>query len=176
MVVHARMAPDPVRGVCFNPSCSFDMFVCHCSFVTMSWPGLSPCQFSSLGTSSAMCPWFFVCVVIAVTLVCLSRAGDDAWGSSCCHGRDLTCAELVSYFCAFGFAFFVLLVCVLRCWWRGCLVWGARFLFVAYRWEARIPLGGAALSCLLHVQTFLLGDEWIPAMSNWLSLKIWIRL
>ena len=36
--------------------------------------------------------------MIAVTLVCLSRAGDDAWGSSCCHGRDLTCVELVSFF------------------------------------------------------------------------------
>ena len=44
MVVHARMATDPVRGVCFNPSCSFGMFDCHCSLVTMSWPGLSPSQ------------------------------------------------------------------------------------------------------------------------------------
>jgi len=44
MVVHARMATDPVRGVCFNPSCSFDMLDCHCSLVTMSWPGLSPSQ------------------------------------------------------------------------------------------------------------------------------------
>ena len=44
MAVPARMATDPVRGVCFNPSCSFDMFDCHCALVTMSWPGLSPSQ------------------------------------------------------------------------------------------------------------------------------------
>lgn len=43
------MATDPVRGVCFNPSCSFDMFDCHCSLVTMSWPGLSPSQVFSDG-------------------------------------------------------------------------------------------------------------------------------
>ena len=77
-----------------------------------------------MGTSSTVGPWFFVCVVIAVALVCLLRAGDDALRSSCCHGRDLTCAELVSFFCLIGT---VLLVCVLLCWRRGCLVWGARF-------------------------------------------------
>ena len=45
-----------------------------------------------------MSPLFFVCVVLAMALVCLSRAGVGASGSSCCHGRDLTCAELVSFF------------------------------------------------------------------------------
>ena len=104
--------------------------------------------------------------MIAVAFVCLSRAGDDALRSSCCHDRDLTCAELVSFFCLFGF---VLLVCVLLCWRRGCLVCGARFF--AYMREARMPFGGAILSCMLFFQTFLLGDEWIPAMPIWLAVS-----
>ena len=63
----------------------------------------------------------------------------------------------------------VLLVCVLLCWRRGCLVCGARFL--AYMREARMPFGGAILSCMWFFQTFILGDESIPAMPIWLAVS-----
>ena len=42
--------------------------------------------------------------------------------------------------------------------------------FFAYMFAARMALGRVVLSCVLHFQTFILGDEWIPAMSYWLSL------
>ena len=106
---------------------------------------------------------------------CFTGADVDALRFSCCHGRDLTSAVLVSFFfLVWDCSFSVLLVCVQVCWRRGCLEWGGTLF--AYMCEARMPLGGAILRCVLHFQTFLLGDEWIPAMSNWLSVKIWIRL
>lgn len=52
---------------------------------------------------------------------------------------------------------------------RMSYLWGT-FLF-AYMREARMPSGGAILSCMLFFQTFFLGDEWIPAMPIWLAVS-----
>ena len=65
--------------------------------------GLSPCLFltldpSSIGSLSVLVVWRAHVFHVACCL-CLSRAGDDALRSSCCHGRDLSCAEFVSFFC-----------------------------------------------------------------------------